>query len=137
TVLVWARVVGSARTPWAAVVDSAAADSQWLGTAALVRSPSMVAALVRSPSMAAAFTAHASTAVFAALPSPAAPPTPTATIAAGSGTPAATATCEFGSVDRRSRADEIHRSLWGVRHCRVPHRAGRTRSAARQIPRTG
>src|SRR5262245_29024351 len=66
----------------------------------------MVAALVRSPSMAAAFTAHASTAVFAALPSTAAPSTPTATIAAGSGIPAATATCEFGSVDRRSRADE-------------------------------
>src|SRR5262245_62341487 len=79
----------------------------------------MVAALVRSPSMAAAFTAHASTAVFAALPSTAAPSTPTATIAAGSGIPAATATCEFRSVDRRSRADEIHRSLRGVRHCRV------------------
>jgi len=64
--------------------------------------------------VAASFTAHASTAVFAALPSPAAPPTPTATITAtiavGSGIPAATDTCEFGSVDRQPGADEKRRS---------------------------
>src|SRR5262249_23153967 len=79
----------------------------------------MVAALVRSPSMAAAFTAHASTAVFAALPSTAAPSTPTATIAVGSGIPAATATCESGSVDRRARAGGKRRCPRGGRHCRV------------------
>src|SRR5262249_23837521 len=76
----------------------------------------------RSPSMAASFMAHASTAVFSALPS-AAPSTPTATIpatmAAGSGIPAATATCAFGSVDRRCCADERRRSLRGVRRCHV------------------
>src|SRR6516162_4273326 len=73
--------------------DSAAVDSQWLGTVGRVRSPSMAAS------------SHASTAVFAALPSTAAPPTPTATITAtmavGSGIPAAPATCAFGSVDRQ------------------------------------
>src|SRR5262249_46829639 len=64
-------------------------------------------------------TADASTAVFAALPSTAVPSTPTATIAAGSGIPAATATCAFGSVDRRSSADERRRSLRGVRRRHV------------------
>src|SRR5262249_27213727 len=88
--VVWPGMAEWAPTPWvaaSAAVDSAAAGSRWVGTARRVRSPSMVAA---------GFTAHASTAVFAALSSPAAPPTPTATITAsiavGGGIPAATAT---------------------------------------------
>src|ERR1700757_4153113 len=105
----------------------------WVGAAGRGRSPSMVAA---------SFTAHASTAVFAALPSPAAPPTPTATITAtiavGSGIPPATATCEFGSVDRQPGADEKRRPSTGrSTRSRSPHQARRRRSAARQIPRTG
>src|SRR5262249_57738166 len=67
---VWPRMVGWAGTPWvgdSAVADSVAVDSRWLGTAGRGR----------LPSIAASFMAHASTAVFAALPS-AAPSTPTA-----------------------------------------------------------
>src|SRR5215813_13406659 len=81
-----------------ALADSAAVDSPSAGTVWRVRSPFMAAA---------GFTTDASTAVFAALPSTAAPPTPTATItatiAAGSGIPAAPATCAFGCVDRSPR----------------------------------
>ena len=118
TALPWPRMVAVwAHTPWVAesvLADSAAVDSPSVGTEWPVHSPSMAAA---------AFTTGASTAVFVALPSTAAPSTPTATItttiAAGSGIPAATATREFGSVDRQSSADERRRSLRGVRHRHV------------------
>src|SRR6516225_5071644 len=111
----WPRMVAVwARTPWvagSALADSAAADSPSAGTVGRVR----------SPSTAASFATRASTAVFAALPSTAAPSTATitATIVAGSGIPAATATCESGSVDRRLSADEKRRSLRGVRRRHV------------------
>src|SRR5262249_61911494 len=91
TALPWPRMVAVwARTLWvagSALADWAAVDSPSAGTVWRVRSPFMAAA---------GFTTDASTAVFAALPSTAAPPTPTATITAtitaGSGIPAATAT---------------------------------------------
>ena len=72
------------RTVW--VADSAVVDSAvvWVGTVWVVGSPSMAAA---------SFTVDdASTAVFVALPSTAAPSTPTATIAVGGGILAVTAT---------------------------------------------
>src|SRR5262245_61689674 len=103
-----------AGTPWvgdSAVTDSVAVGSRWLGTAGRGR----------SPSMAASFMAHASTAVFVALPSTAFPSTATitATIAAGSGIPAATATCAFGSVNGGPAPTKDAVPLWGVRHSRV------------------
>src|SRR5262249_3510391 len=79
-------------------------------------------------------------AVFAALPS-ADPSTPTATItatmAAGSGIPAATATCAFGSVDRRCCRRETPFPTWRSTPSRLLRRKRRRRSAAPQIPRTG